>query len=202
MKSFFIFAFLALAMILAMGQVPIAHGVDISAVIPNNGSNAGTSSPGGYVNSFYQFALLVGGVLALAVVVYGGISYMTSVGNPSGQSEAKAWIEAALFGILLLAGAYLVLKIINPQLVNLSLPTLQPTGTPVNQTTVTATQPSGSSGSTNSNVNAAAIGAGVAANAFVPGSGAAVTQVVQTVGNVVTSPTTAVVAATAFTMLP
>ncbi|HUC01414.1 MAG TPA: hypothetical protein VMA75_00720, partial [Candidatus Paceibacterota bacterium] len=36
----------------------------------------------------------------------------------------KEWIWGALLGLLLLAGAYLILNVINPQLVNLNLPTL------------------------------------------------------------------------------
>jgi hypothetical protein len=68
---------------------------------------------------------MVGGILASGVVVYGGVRYMISAGNPSGQSDAKEWIQAAIMGILLLAGAYFILKVINPNLVNLTLPDLQ-----------------------------------------------------------------------------
>lgn len=115
----------------------VAHAITISATIPaTTAGAANATTPGGYINSFYQFALLIGGVLALAVVVYGGILYMTSIGNPSGVEEAKKWLEAALFGIILLAGAYMILNIINPQLVNIALPTLQSTGQTVNEVNV------------------------------------------------------------------
>jgi hypothetical protein len=129
--------------LVAFAQVPI------SVSIPGSNSNvgpAGASGPGDYIGNFYQFALLIGGVLALAVVVYGGILYMTSIGNPSGQSEAKAWLWAAVWGILLLGGAYLILNIINPQLTNLTLPTLQNTGKTSNQVTVPATTGSNGGG--------------------------------------------------------
>jgi cytochrome bd-type quinol oxidase subunit 2 len=109
--------------------IHIAHAVTISTAIPGTNSNATSSSPGAFVANFYQFALLVGGLLAFGVVAYGGIRYMTSPGNPSGQSDAKEWIEGALLGLLLLAGAYLILNVINPQLVNLNLPTLNSTNT-------------------------------------------------------------------------
>jgi hypothetical protein len=69
---------------------------------------------------------MIGGVLAFGVVVYGGVKYMASAGNPSGQSDAKEWIEAALLGLLLLVGAYFILSVINPQLLNLNLPSLTP----------------------------------------------------------------------------
>jgi hypothetical protein len=68
---------------------------------------------------------MIGGVLAFGAIVYGGVLYAISMGNPSRQSEGKEWIQSALIGLLLLAGATLILKTINPDLVNLNLPTLQ-----------------------------------------------------------------------------
>lgn len=97
----------------------------ITANIPGTNS-VSTEGPGAFVANFYQFALMIGGVLAFGVIVYGGVKYMTSAGNPSGQSDAKEWIEAALLGLLLLIGAYFILDVINPQLLNLKLPTLVP----------------------------------------------------------------------------
>ena len=118
--------FLTLYLILIVGLLllPIAHGVTISASIPGTNANSTSSAPGAFIANFYQFALMIGGILAFGVIVFGGIKYMASAGNPSGQTEGKEWIWGALTGLLLLAGAYLVLHTINPQLVNLNLPTL------------------------------------------------------------------------------
>ncbi len=99
--------------------------VDISPAIPGMGTITSSTPPGAYVSGFYNFALMIGGVLAFGAIVYGGILYATSAGNSSRQSEGRAWITSALLGLLLLAGAYLILYTINPNLVNLSLPTLQ-----------------------------------------------------------------------------
>ena len=112
-----------------------AHAVTISMNIPGTSPNASTT-PGAFVANFYQFALMIGGALAFGVVVYGGVRYMASAGNPSGQSDAKEWIGAALLGLLLLVGAYFVLNVVNPQLTTLGLPTLQT----VNIQTQTTTQ--------------------------------------------------------------
>ncbi|HEY5221277.1 MAG TPA: hypothetical protein VIJ29_04015 [Candidatus Paceibacterota bacterium] len=103
--------------------IPIAHAVTISMNIPGNTPNS-TSTPGAFIANFYQFALMIGGVLAFGVIIYGGVRYMASAGNPSGQSDAKEWIEGALLGLLLLVGAYFILDVVNPQLLNLKLPTL------------------------------------------------------------------------------
>ena len=114
--------FMLLSLISAAHAVTIPISMNIPGTVPNS-----TSTPGAYIANFYQFALMIGGVLAFGVIVYGGVKYMASAGNPSGQGDAKEWIEAALLGLLLLVGAYFILDVINPQLLNLQLPTSLPT---------------------------------------------------------------------------
>ena len=103
-------------------SIPVAHAVSISMGVPGTNPNTSSTPPGAFVANVYQFSLAIAGVLAFGVVVYGGVKYMTSAGNPSGQGDAKEWIEAALLGLLLLAGAYFILTVVNPQLTNLILP--------------------------------------------------------------------------------
>ena len=107
---FFFYAFVASAQ------------VQISTNIP--GATSASSSPGVFIFNFYGFAISLGGILAFGAIVYGGFKYAISAGNPSKQSDAKSWITDALWGLLLLFSAYLVLHTINPNLVNLNLPTL------------------------------------------------------------------------------
>lgn len=102
--------------------ISIAHAVTISTAIPGANPNSSSTSPGAFVANFYSFALIIAGILAFGVIVYGGIKYMASAGNPSAAGDAKEWIEAALLGLLLLAGSYFILKVVNPQLVDLNLP--------------------------------------------------------------------------------
>jgi hypothetical protein len=97
----------------------------VSLSIPGSNSNSSSSSPVTFIANFYQFAILIGGLLAFGAIVYGGIKYITAAGNPSSQSEGKEWIYSALLGLLLLAGAYLILNTVNPALVNLTLPGLR-----------------------------------------------------------------------------
>ena len=113
---------------MSFSLIPVAHAVSISMNIPGAPATS-NPTPGAFVSGFYQFALMIGGILAFGVIVYGGVRYMTSAGNPSGQSDAKEWVEAALLGLLLLVGAYFVLDVVNPQLLNLSLPQLNPAST-------------------------------------------------------------------------
>ena len=115
-------AFIVLIGVLAPLSVFAVVSISISPNLP--GSLGTVSTPGGWVKSFYLYALFLSGVLAFGAIVYGGIKYATGRGNPSAESEAKQWIWSALLGILLLAAAYLILVTINPTLVNLTLPTL------------------------------------------------------------------------------
>ncbi|MCX7616163.1 MAG: pilin [Patescibacteria group bacterium] len=84
-----------------------------------------TKSPSEFVNKFYLYALGISSALAIMMIVYGGVKYAVNPGNTANQSEARDIIKSAVFGIVLLAGAYLILKTINPSLVNLSSPPLK-----------------------------------------------------------------------------
>jgi len=82
------------------------------------------NGPAGFVSNFYEFALLIAGVLAFGAIVFGGFLYATSAGNPSRQSDGRSWITSALIGLLLLAGAWIILNTVNPNLTALTLPAL------------------------------------------------------------------------------
>lgn len=78
--------------------------------------------PEEFVNNFYQLALAISGLLAFGAIVYGGIKYTAAAGSPSGQTEGKEWITGALWGLLLLAGAVILLNTINPDILRVGLP--------------------------------------------------------------------------------
>jgi len=71
------------------------------------------------VATLYNWALGIGGVLALGVIIYGGLMYTASGGNASTIGEAKKWITSAIFGLILLLSSYLILNILNPSLTTL-----------------------------------------------------------------------------------
>ena len=119
---------------LSLTLVTSAATITISPYLPGSLSSVGSAGPGAFVKNFYQYALFISGILAFGAIVYGGIRYAMARGNPSGETEAKAWIWSALLGLLLLAGAYLILYTVNPNLVNLKLPTLPNAPAPAQQT--------------------------------------------------------------------
>lgn len=71
------------------------------------------------IGNFYTFALGIGGLIALGVLVFGGILYTTSAGNISRQDDAKQWITGSLIGLMILFGSYFILSTINPELTRL-----------------------------------------------------------------------------------
>lgn len=80
----------------------------------------------GLVGRFYQIALAFVGVTAFAVIIFAGITYTLSAGNSSKQKDSIDWITSAGLGIVLLLGAYLLLYTINPELVKLREPSIEP----------------------------------------------------------------------------
>lgn len=78
----------------------------------------------GYINRLYIYALGLVGLTALGAMIFGGVLYTTSAGNPSLQGDAKKRITSALIGLGLLLTSYLILYTINPDLVNLSNPSI------------------------------------------------------------------------------
>ncbi len=87
-------------------------------------TDAATSSNpiGTFLNSFYQIALTISGLLALLMIVAGGVKYTISAGSADQQSDAKDMIISALYGVALLLGSYLILNTINPKITTLALP--------------------------------------------------------------------------------
>ncbi len=75
-----------------------------------------------YVKYIFNFSLAISVLIAFAVLVYSGIRYLTSAGNPVVHKDAKDHIFAAFLGIAVLLFSYLILTTINPQLVFLSIP--------------------------------------------------------------------------------
>lgn len=77
-----------------------------------------------YIARLYQFGFGIVGVVALLMIVIGAAKYTLSAGSFASKDEAKSQITEAIYGILLLFAAYLILYTINPGLVSIEAPTL------------------------------------------------------------------------------
>ena len=72
-----------------------------------------------YLNNLYNFGIAIAAILAIFMIAMGAFNYIvTSAGNASKVIDAKDMIKNALFGLVLVFIAFLLLYIINPDLVN------------------------------------------------------------------------------------
>ncbi|MDD5318397.1 MAG: pilin [Candidatus Pacebacteria bacterium] len=81
-----------------------------------------------YLNSMYKLGIAAAGVLAVIMIVVGGIQYMTSEAIGS-KEEGKDRIWSAIWGLVLALMSFIILNTINPKLLNLNLSISQVNGT-------------------------------------------------------------------------
>ncbi|HRH22751.1 MAG TPA: hypothetical protein PLB51_02030 [Candidatus Paceibacterota bacterium] len=86
--------------------------------------NKDLPSPQNLVLGIYTVAIGIGSILAVVMVIIGGIKY-TVMESFGAKTDAKKQITSAFLGLVLLLGSYLILKTINKDLVNFNttLPT-------------------------------------------------------------------------------
>lgn len=75
---------------------------------------------GQYLNIMIKLIIGIAAVLAMIMIVTGGIEYMTSE-LVSGKEAGKETITNAILGLLIALGSFLILNTINPQLLNVCL---------------------------------------------------------------------------------
>ncbi|KKQ91087.1 MAG: hypothetical protein UT16_C0026G0004 [Candidatus Azambacteria bacterium GW2011_GWA2_39_10] len=121
---YFIFTiFCLLFAVSVMAQVKLETGLP---GIPSSGLPVGQELPS-YINYLFIFSLGLVTILALTQMIIGGITYILAAGNAAKVEDAKDMILQALLGVGILLISYLLLRTINPDLVNLRNPTLIPT---------------------------------------------------------------------------
>lgn len=84
----------------------------------------GENKIGAYLNLMIKLFIGICAVLAVIMIVIGGIEYMTSE-LISNKEEGKKRITQAILGLLLALGAYLILWTINPEILNTDLKSLE-----------------------------------------------------------------------------
>ena len=83
----------------------------------------GDNKIGGYLNLMIKLFIGICAVLAVIMIVIGGIEYMTTE-LVSSKEAGKERIRNAIFGLLLALGAWTILNQINPNLLNTDLKSL------------------------------------------------------------------------------
>ncbi len=75
-----------------------------------------TTSLGDYISYIFSLGIIVGVLIAIGVLIYGGFLFLSSTGKPEQLKEAQDRIFAAFLGLIILLGSYLILATVNPQL--------------------------------------------------------------------------------------
>jgi len=115
---FLIFPSISLALELTypeMGGYKIELGMDLNKLIA----------------WFYYFIVGISGFATFIMLVWGGFQWLTSAGSPARISDAKDRISSAVLGLVIILASFLILKVINPELISLRLDLLCQPGAPL-----------------------------------------------------------------------
>lgn len=85
------------------------------------GFESGGSDFPSFIQNLYKFGIWIVGICALLMVTVGGFMYLISAGNTAKMDTAKKIIFDSLLGLIIALGAYFLLFIINPDLVNVNI---------------------------------------------------------------------------------
>lgn len=86
----------------------------------------GNPNLGQWFESLFTLLIVIAGILALIMIVVGGITYVTSE-SFGGKGKGKDYIINAIIGLVLALGAWVILNTINPNLaedLNLTIPSV------------------------------------------------------------------------------
>lgn len=72
-----------------------------------------------FISYIYEWGISLGGIAVFAMLLWAGIQYLTSAGDPSKMGMAIKRIQSSILGLVLLLTSWLILNTINPQLVRL-----------------------------------------------------------------------------------
>ncbi|KKQ35640.1 MAG: Curculin domain protein (Mannose-binding) lectin [Candidatus Nomurabacteria bacterium GW2011_GWB1_37_5] len=83
-------------------------------------TGAGTEGLAKYLSVIFTLMIGIAGILSVIMLIIGGIQYMLT-DIPFNKQQAEDRIKAAIGGLILALGAYVILSTINPKLLNLGL---------------------------------------------------------------------------------
>jgi hypothetical protein len=145
-----------------------------------------TTGPGpdqfkNFVEGIYKFGIWAVGIAALLMITVGGFTYLTSAGNTAKAGAGKEIIKNAIFGLVVALLAWLLLNIINPDLVTV---TITMPAAPAGQTGASPTSPQGGAPGGATRPSTPTPGAGATANCTPMTSGdCSVSNLTNTFGN-------------------
>ena len=79
-----------------------------------------TTTLSSYLPAVFNLSMGIAAVLAFVMITFGGIMYATSDAI-SGKSQGKEYVTNAIWGLLLVIGAWVILNTINPKILHFDL---------------------------------------------------------------------------------
>ena len=71
---------------------------------------------GQYIEAIYKWALRAIAILAIFMIMLGGVQWILSRGDPTGIASAKSKISSSIIAVVIILGVNLILSLINPEL--------------------------------------------------------------------------------------
>ena len=90
---------------------------EIKLNVPIPGSGIRVKNINDYIDILFKWLLQLGGVIAAAVIVWGGYIYITAAGNQAKISQAKETITGGIIGLVLLFGSVTLLGFFNQRII-------------------------------------------------------------------------------------
>lgn len=123
LACFIIFlAFTAVKPVFAQSSGPGGNGLnlvypEINKITLSN-TEGQTPSLSDLVNYIIDWIFAISGLLAFALIVFGGVQYLMGDSKQGGEK-----IKNAIVGLVIVLCSYVILKTINPNLINFNIPT-------------------------------------------------------------------------------
>ena len=131
-KSALTQAFIGLAIVLLanviLNSIRIALGANFNQNCATTNACYDMGSAGTMITNTIAWVVGIAGLIAAIFVVYGGISYSTSAGDPGKVKKAKDMIMYALIGLAIVALAEIIIGFVSN--------TIEKTALQINQTTI------------------------------------------------------------------
>ena len=113
--------FLAAALIyLVLPLLAMAAGLQLETILPKAPGMqeivTGRTQLPGIIRYVVDWSIIIAALVTVAALLVAGFTYLTSRGRPEATRAAKDRIKNCLYGLLIIAGSFLVLQTINPQL--------------------------------------------------------------------------------------
>ncbi len=96
-----------------------AHGLNLTYPTLGGISLGSGTTFSEFIIWLYYLIVVISSAAAFVVIIWGGIEYLTSAGNPSRRQSGLNWIKDALIGLVIVLIAYVVLQTISPRLVEI-----------------------------------------------------------------------------------